>query len=143
MKIEQMTHLEDMKALGRITYLENAAAATIKKGDSIAFEGKTVRLNTTPQAAIAKYIEFVRRDGGKLRDLIHGHLFDIGMRQALFDLVKVEIFDACTTTDPKPLTGKEREAGLAEEELLIKSTIAWLKLLNETWGNESAGDKQR
>lgn len=133
MRIEQMTHLEDMKALGRMAYLEYTPTAKIANGAYIAFEGKTVHLNTTPQVAIDKYIEFVRRDGGKLRDLIHGHLFDIGMRRALYDLVKVEIFDACTAKDPKPLTGRKREKWLADEELLIKNTVAWLKLLNETW----------
>jgi hypothetical protein len=128
-----MTHLEDMKALGRMAYLEYAPTAKLAKGAYIAFEGKTVHLNTTPQVAIDKYIEFVRRDGGKLRDLIHGHLFDIGMRRALRDLVKAEIFDACSSNDPKPYTGKKKEKWLADEELLIKNTVAWLKLLNETW----------
>ena len=141
MRIEQMTHLDDMMALGRTVYLEYAPTARIRKGSSITFECKTVHLNTSPQIAIYKYIEFVRRDGGKLRDLIHGHLFDIGMRRALWDLVKAEIFDACSSKDPKPYTGKKKEKWLADEELLIKNTVAWLKLVNETW--EMGGSTKR
>lgn len=133
MRIEQMTHLEEMKALGRRVYLEHRTTAKLVKGASICFEGKTVTLKASPEKAIETYIKMVRHDGGSLRDLIHGHLFDIGMRQALYDLVKVEIFDACTAKDPKPLTGKDKEAWLAEELLLIKSSVAWLKLLNEKW----------
>lgn len=134
MRIEQMTHLEDMKALGRRVYLEHAKTAKLTRGASICFEGETVTLKADPEKAIETYIGMVRRDGGSVRDLIHRHLFDIGMRQALYDLVKVEIFDACTAKDPKPLTGKDKEAWLAEELLLIKSSVAWLKLLNEKWG---------
>jgi len=139
MRIEQMTHLEDMKALGRRVYLEHATTAKLTKEASICFEGKTVKLKATPEKAIETYIKMVRHDEGTLRDLIHGHLFDIGMRQALYDLVKVDIFDACTAKDPKPLTGKDKETWLAEEELLIKNSVAWLKLLNETWEAQHGG----
>ncbi len=133
MQIERMTHLEDMKAMGRTIYLMHAKDARLVKGSRISFESHTVTLKVDPDAAMAEYIRMVRRDNGTLRDLIHGHLFDIGMRQVLYDLVDVEIFEACSADHPKAYKGKERTAWLAAEQELIKNTCAWLRLLNETW----------
>jgi hypothetical protein len=122
-----------MELLGWNTYMRCVKTATISNGSDICFEGHQVRLKTDPQLAVDTYIKFVQRDHGKLRDLIHDHLFHIGMRQAIVDLVRADIFDACSREHPKPYIGKEKEKWLADEEKLISSTVAWLKLLNESW----------